>query len=84
MCLIAASMAATLACCLGGSLHRAQSPGAFLLVSITAYLLLPEDWMREFRFATPFFVFAYGFLASSYGQFADSFGRRTASRRAFC
>lgn len=64
-CLIAASMAATLACCLGGSLRRAQVVlGAFLLMSTTAYLLLPEDWMRELRFATPFFVFAYGFLAS--------------------
>lgn len=30
----------------------------FLAVSAAIYLLLPDDWMGEFRFATPFFVFA--------------------------
>lgn len=27
------------------------------------YLLLPPDWMEEYRFATPFFLFFYVFLA---------------------
>ena len=31
----------------------------FLLWSVAAYLLLPKDWMGEYRFATPFFVFLY-------------------------
>lgn len=32
---------------------------AFLFISIADYLLLPDDWMGEFRFATPFYVFWY-------------------------
>lgn len=34
----------------------------FLAVSLVCFLLLPNDWMGEFRFATPFFVFFYGSL----------------------
>lgn len=33
--------------------------GAFLAVAILTYIVLPLDWMREYRFATPFFVFFY-------------------------
>ena len=29
----------------------------FLFLSIVVYFLLPSDWMPEFRFATPFFIF---------------------------
>ncbi len=35
----------------------------FVLVSAAVYLLLPPDWMGEFRFATPFFVFFYPYAA---------------------
>jgi hypothetical protein len=31
--------------------------GVYLAVSVAVYLLLPEDWMREFRFATPVMPF---------------------------
>lgn len=36
----------------------------FLLTSLFIYLLLPLDWMPEFRFATPFifFVYLFGFM----------------------
>jgi len=34
----------------------------FLVFSIFVYLLLPQDWMKEFRFATPFFPFFYTYL----------------------
>lgn len=30
-----------------------------LLISLLIYILLPPDWMPEFRFATPFFALAY-------------------------
>lgn len=36
-----------------------------LLMTLTSwaiYILLPIDWMGEFRFATPFFIFLYVFL----------------------
>ncbi len=36
----------------------------FLAVSACVYLLLPEDWMAEYRFATPFFVFFYVYAAT--------------------
>jgi hypothetical protein len=35
--------------------------GTFLGLSALAYLLLPGDWMKEYRFATPFFVFLYAY-----------------------
>ena len=33
--------------------------GGYLLIALAIYLLLPEDWMGEYRFATPAFVFLY-------------------------
>jgi hypothetical protein len=30
-----------------------------LFTSILIFMLLPQDWMPEFRFATPFFIFLY-------------------------
>jgi hypothetical protein len=33
--------------------------GTLLALATLAYLLLPGDWMKEYRFATPFFVFLY-------------------------
>lgn len=35
-----------------------------LLISLLIYILLPDDWMREFRFATPFFALFYIFIYS--------------------
>ena len=35
--------------------------GLFMLWSGLAHLLLPPDWMGEYRFATPFFVFFYAY-----------------------
>ncbi|MBN1963247.1 MAG: hypothetical protein JW910_01285 [Anaerolineae bacterium] len=35
----------------------------FLLVGLGVYLLLPDDWMPEYRFATPFFLFVYAYGA---------------------
>jgi hypothetical protein len=36
--------------------------GAFLVISFGSYLLLPTDWMGEYRFATPLFPFFYLFI----------------------
>jgi hypothetical protein len=33
--------------------------GALLVLAALAYLLLPRDWMKEYRFATPVFVLLY-------------------------
>lgn len=33
--------------------------GSFLLLAASDYLLLPDDWMPEFRFATPFILFFF-------------------------
>ncbi len=38
--------------------------GLFTLWSALAYLLLPTDWMGEYRFATPFFVFFYAYCVA--------------------
>ncbi len=35
--------------------------GVFLAASIAAYLALPSDWMAEYRFGTPFFLFLYAY-----------------------
>jgi hypothetical protein len=37
---------------------------AFTLCAAAVYLLLPEDWMPEYRFATPFFPFFYAYGAA--------------------
>jgi hypothetical protein len=34
-------------------------PGLLCGLAIFAHLLLPDDWMREFRFATPFFMMVF-------------------------
>ncbi len=38
--------------------------GLFVLFSALAHLLLPPDWMGEYRFATPFFVFFYAYAVA--------------------
>ncbi len=35
--------------------------GVFLATSIAVYLALPSDWMKEYRFGTPFFLFIYAY-----------------------
>ena len=40
---------------------------AFLVLTGAAYLLLPQDWMREYRFATPFFVMLYAYTVAVVG-----------------
>lgn len=44
---------------------------AFAYFGAAPYLLLPHDWMPEYRFATPFFPFVYAYgvaLATSLGE----------------
>jgi hypothetical protein len=35
--------------------------GAHLAIAMAVYMVMPVDWMGEFRFATPFFVFFFWF-----------------------
>ncbi len=35
---------------------------AFMGTSLLAYMLMPADWMREYRFATPFFPLGYAWV----------------------
>lgn len=37
--------------------------GAFAAAGLVGYLLLPKDWMEEYRYATPVFIFAYLLMA---------------------
>lgn len=50
-----------------------------LLTSWAVYSLLPLDWMGEFRFASPFFVFFYSFL----GIIVSAFLSMTIKKPAF-
>jgi hypothetical protein len=45
-----------------GRVHAALA--ILLITTATVYLLLPADWMGEYRFATPFFLFFYLVTAS--------------------
>jgi hypothetical protein len=52
---------------------------AFAYLGAAPYLLLPHDWMPEFRFATPFFPFLYAYgvaLAASLGELLPEERRR--------
>ncbi|MES1243771.1 MAG: hypothetical protein ABUT39_19355 [Acidobacteriota bacterium] len=52
---------------------------AFACLGAAPYLLLPHDWMPEFRFATPFFPFLYAYgvaLAASLGEGLSAERRR--------
>lgn len=42
-----------------------QLVGIFFLFTFALYMLLPPDWMEEYRFATPFYPFFYLLLAIS-------------------
>jgi hypothetical protein len=50
------------------------------VISVVNFLLLPDDWMGEYRFATPFFPFFYLLLASIVRAVADH-ARSLPSRR---
>lgn len=51
-----------------------------LLASWAVYSLLPDDWMGEFRYATPFFVFFYAYLCLIAVRFLTMVIERTAIR----
>jgi hypothetical protein len=44
---------------------RSLSLALHLALATAAYMLMPEDWMGEFRFATPFLIFFYWSLAEA-------------------
>jgi hypothetical protein len=44
---------------------------AFAYLGAAPYLLLPHDWMPEFRFATPFFPFLYAYGAALAASLLD-------------
>lgn len=53
---------------------------AYLVIAAAIYMLLPLDWMGEFRFATPFFLFFYWFGAELITQAASVLSATTAAR----
>jgi hypothetical protein len=44
---------------------------AFSMIAALSYLLLPLDWMGEFRFATPFFLFCYAYVTALLWTFCE-------------
>ena len=54
--------------------------GVLLAGSTLAYLLLPGDWMGEYRYATPFFVFAYLYVSGLLWAVSGSLSRGSKSR----
>ncbi|MFZ1684734.1 MAG: hypothetical protein WAU88_11490 [Candidatus Zixiibacteriota bacterium] len=53
-------------------------PGLLCCLAIATHLLLPDDWMREFRFATPFFMMVFvcaGLVLGWIAELVGSFGR---------
>lgn len=55
--------------------------GLFSVVSATAYLLLPRDYMGEYRFASPFFLFFYMYLVVLAWSLCDATKLARTSRR---
>jgi hypothetical protein len=53
------AIAAMVLACLRRLRWAHAAPLAFVGCAALIYILLPGDWMREFRFATPFYPFAY-------------------------
>lgn len=53
---------------------------AYLVIAAAIYMILPLDWMGEFRFATPFFLFFYWFGAELITQAASALPVATAAR----
>lgn len=54
----------------------------FLLASVASYLLLPPDWMKEYRFATGFIVLFYSYSVLVVGQTLMRNPQRTKLRHA--
>ena len=50
----------------------------FLTMSVSIYQVMPPDWMREFRFATPVFIFVYMHLFLMLKYLADTIRLRPA------
>jgi hypothetical protein len=44
----------------------------FLLTSWAVYVMLPKDWMGEYRFATPFFILYYPYVVSLIVRILDA------------
>lgn len=57
--------------------------GVFLFWTLAVYMLLPEDWMGEYRFATAFYPFFYTFLAIVFNGVFNTLSRKTARRIRF-
>lgn len=62
--------------------HELMVIGAFALVGLAGYLLLPKDWMEEYRYATPVFLFAYLLLAGILLAVANQARQQSLLRRA--
>jgi hypothetical protein len=54
---------------------------AYLGVAAAIYVVMPRDWMGEFRFATPFFPFLYWALAALALDTASAFQPGVGARR---
>jgi hypothetical protein len=55
---------------------------AYLATAAAVYLLMPRDWMGEFRFATPFFVFLPWWMAGLAADAGATLTLRPAARLA--
>jgi hypothetical protein len=55
----------------------------FSAFSCVVYLLLPEDWMGEYRFASPFFLFFYTYVVTLVWSLCELTMRTLAARRTF-
>jgi hypothetical protein len=60
-------VAAVVALRRGGAARRVPVLAVYLGVAGASFVLMPPDWMPEYRFATGFFIFFYWALAESLG-----------------
>jgi hypothetical protein len=56
---------------------------AYLGIAIGGYLVMPSDWMGEFRFATPFYVLFYWAQTELARDFAKAMAPAAGAQRAF-
>ena len=55
--------------------------GVYLALAMAIYLVMPVDWMGEFRFATPFFLLFFWFGGELVAALADALPATAALRR---
>ena len=55
--------------------------GVYLAIAMAIYMVMPVDWMGEFRFATPFFLFFFWFGGELVAALADALPTTAALRR---